>query len=761
MRAASAPARRATSRRFAFVSRNTARRALPAGVAALLGGLLPLLILEIWRADRGVPMTGYTSDGLFYLTMVKAVLEHGWFQENPTVGAPFGQEMYDFGGLSDTLSIAFIKVLGVFSSDPSFVTNLFFLATFPLTALTAFFVLRALGASEWTSVLCAVLFTLAPYHFARGLNGHLFLAAYYAVPLGVYLAMTVLAGERLFSKGHRRNRVAAWMTWRSAAIAALCAVIAWTGIYYALFTVILVVVAAAIAGLRTRSIRPFAPAGAVVAILTVAILATLAPNLMYRLANGPNESVGTRHPAESELYATKLAHLVLPVDNHRLKPLAQLKQDYASTTPAPPDYGVSLGAVATVGLVVLGFVLLAGIGLAASAGWRARRLHDASVIAAVTFLFVTVGGLSAVFAFLVSSQLRGWYRLSIFISFVALLAIALLLDLLRESRRVPPLLRRAFPVVLGAVLVVGVFDQASRSFVPNYTALAADFRSDREFVHAIERRLPAGSEVFQIPYVSFPESALHRMDAYDEGRGYVHSDSLKWSWGSMRGRPEDWQASLAEDRVEFVSTAVAAAGFEGIWVDRWGYADNGEDVVRRLGSLAGSEPMTSENGRLVFFDLRPLARRLRATRTPAALAGLREATLRPLGIDWGEGFWQPEEGPDGPHRWALATSEIVVENPSNVPRRAVLDTRLATGSSTPSTVTVEPPGGEGRLDLRVGSTPQRFRHAFVLEPGKNVIRFRTDAPPATPRPGDTRVLHLRFIDPEIEDAAAVRLGALG
>jgi hypothetical protein len=733
--------------------RRRARRAAPAGLSALLASVLPLLVLEIWRADRAVPITGYASDGLFYLTLVKGVLENGWFQENSSVAAPFGQELYDFAAVSgDTLSFALIRALGVFSSDPSFVINLFFLASFPLTALAAFFVLRALGISEWPAVVCSVLFALAPYHFVRGVNGHVFLAAYYGVPLGVYLTIAVLVGRPLFGRSSRSGRVARYATRRSAATVALCFVVAWTGVYYALFTVILLATAAAVAVVRTRSVAPIAPAAAVIATLGIGLALAFSPNLFYRAANGSNAAVGTRPAVESEAYAAKLTHLVLPVDNHRLKPLADLKREYAATAPAPADYGVSLGAVATLGLVVLGFVLLAGIGQAASDASRTGRLHAASVVAAVTFLFVTVGGLSAVFSYFVWAQLRGWYRLSIFISFAALFAVGALLDAFRESRRRPRLVRALFPILLAAVLILGTLDQTTKSFVPRYRAVLADFTSDRDFVRAIERRLSPGSEVFQIPYVSFPESVLNRMDAYDHARGYLHSDTLEWSWGSMRGRADDWQAALADDPVEFVATSVAAAGFEGLWVDRWGYADNGDGVVAGLTALLRQDGISSANGRHVFFDLRSLAQRLRARTSPAKAAALQTATLEPLSVEWAQGFWPVETGPDGSHRWATASATIVVENPSDTARRAVFDARLATGHAAPANVTIQLPGPDVRL--RVTSVPKRVHRAIILHGGENTIHLTTDAARVPTPPEDTRVLHLRVIEPRVDDEVA-------
>ena len=61
--------------------------------------------------------------------------------------------------------------------------------------------------------------------------------------------------------------------------------------------------------------------------------------------------------------------------------------------------------------------------------------------------------------------------------------------------------------LLLVVLAVGVLDQTSTAYKPPYAALEAEYRSDGDFVAAIEERLPAGAMVFQLPYHPFPGGA--------------------------------------------------------------------------------------------------------------------------------------------------------------------------------------------------------------------------------------------------------------
>jgi hypothetical protein len=193
--------------------------ALAAGLSALFG----FLVIQPWDGDLDVPYL-LAGDANFYHSEVKGILEHGWFWHNPNLGAPEGQQLFDYPGLSgDPLNVLLMKFIGLFTSDAAVVINVFFLLTFPLVGLAAYLVLRRLTVSVPVSIVCSILYTLMPYHFWRG-ELHLVLSAYYVVPIGAYLVLAVLGDRPL------------WGRWRlTLTTLALCAVIAFAsaGYYYA------------------------------------------------------------------------------------------------------------------------------------------------------------------------------------------------------------------------------------------------------------------------------------------------------------------------------------------------------------------------------------------------------------------------------------------------------------------------------------------------------------------------------------------------
>lgn len=725
-----------------------------AAAACVLSMIAAALALRLWHADRIVPLT-YSGDGLFNLVLVKAVLENGWFLINPHLGAPFGQQLYDFAIVNgDNPQWLIIKTIGLFTSSPAEALNAFYFGTFPLMALTGFLALRLLAVSRPVAVVIAVLFSLAPNHFFNG-EGHLFLGAAWSVPLACWLVLAVAAGEPLFERRARSGpRLLAWMSRRTLAVLAVCVIVGSTSTYYAVFAVILVTTATLLTAVRQRTWRALATGAVVTALVAVTMTVSLAPSLVYRIDHGANALVGTRVPQESELYSLKLVRLLLPVKAHRLEPLAELNRKYVATAPLPGEGpGEALGAVAAAGLVWLiavAFMTLFGVRFVQGLE-RHRHVAGAALVA---FLVGTTGGIAALFSYVVSPQLRGWNRISIFIAFFALVAVALGLDALRRRFEAHAWPAWGLGVLLAGVLVLGWFDQTSPAAVPPYAAIEGQFRSDKDFVMAIEHRLPRGAAVFQLPYIPFPETPPQgRMMDYDEFRGYVHSSALRWSYGAMKGRPADWESELAGEPINRVLPAVAAAGFAGIYVDRFGYADNGVGIEAAIARMAGGAPILSADKRLAFFDLRPYAAALAGQRSSTSLAALRKATLEPVRAVWRAGFYPPEADATGMWRWAARRASVTLLNPSEHPRSIVFSATLQTGVAAPDIVDLRYPDGTSDR-MSVSSKPVSVRHVIRLAPGAGALTFETTGMPTPPAMGDTRSpLYLRVRDPRFEDTA--------
>ena len=101
--------------------------------------------------------------------LVKSMMDNGWYQYNPNLGAPGGQYMYDFPQ-SNTLDFVLMKLIAIFASNYGLTLNFYFLLTFPLTTITAMLVFRQFKVSYTSSILGSLLYAFLPYHFLEESN---------------------------------------------------------------------------------------------------------------------------------------------------------------------------------------------------------------------------------------------------------------------------------------------------------------------------------------------------------------------------------------------------------------------------------------------------------------------------------------------------------------------------------------------------------------------------------------------------------------
>ncbi|HEV2776400.1 MAG TPA: hypothetical protein VGV90_12470 [Solirubrobacteraceae bacterium] len=711
---------------------------------AFVATVVAIVDLRLWRMDPDVPLFDVSGDSSYYLATLKGVLDNGWFLHNPDVGAPFGQSNHDFA-VGDVVHYALVWLLGLVNGDAVVVFNAFYLLCFPLIAVVAYAVLRDLGATRAPALVAGVLFAFLPYHLLRN-QQHLFLTSYYEIPIAVWLVVMLAEGRSLFRRGAPRAR--------TLLIVGACLIVGAGSSYYAIFALLVLLTVVPAAAIARRS-RTIALQGAAVAALIAASFALAnAPAIAHPILHGANESVATRQPGESELYGLKLADMVIPRNNHRIGALARRGQVYYGRTPLRSEgFTPALGSVATLGLAAALLVLVATGLASATASLRRSRIAVAGMVALMSFLIGTIGGGSALIAYGLTAQLRAWNRISVFIAFAALLAVALLLTALGDRLRArgrPAWLPAAIAAFVGAV---GVYDQTSAMDAPNYPAVAAAWRMEDAFATELEERFPDGTKILQLPYMSYPENgSLQGLVDYDLFTGYLHTEDLRWTYGAVRGRPSDWHGAHQALAPDQLATAAAAAGFGAVYLDRAGYADRGAATAAALDALAGPGASgLSADQRLQFFDLRPAAARLAASTTRAERAQVARDLLYPVALGFGDGFSYQELAGPTPFRWAGPDARLTLERAPKGRGDVRFTAMLYGGRPEPSSVTLTLPG-VGRRSVSVTDQGRKVSFPLRLREGDATLRLQTAGPAAPHPPDNVRDLRLRVQDARIEYA---------
>ena len=212
---------------------------------------------------------------------------------------------------------------------------------------------------------------------------------------------------------------------------------------------------------------------------------------------------------------------------------------------------------------------------------------------------------------------------------------------------------------------------------------------------------------------------------YDPLRPYLHSRALRWSYPTMFGRPGDaWTNAVAELPVPELVRTLSEVGFEGILVDRDGYADDGAAIVAALTAELGADSGARATNRQVFFDLRAANEKAFARAAPGERERRRQEALnRPL-LRWPDGFFPPEHDPGTTFRWCAGDCAIEIDNPAEHDARVIVSMRVSAGQA-PASLRVTGDLWDEDIALVPGGTP--ISRALRVPAGRHWIRLRSEA----------------------------------
>jgi hypothetical protein len=114
----------------------------------------------VWEMPWRLPIDT-RSDATLISMMVKNIEENGWYYSQPRLGAPFGQQFYDFPHGGETFQLFAMKIIVWLTGDWGLAINLYFFLGFGVLAAVTFLVCatsasgRSLRASpRWCSRSC-------------------------------------------------------------------------------------------------------------------------------------------------------------------------------------------------------------------------------------------------------------------------------------------------------------------------------------------------------------------------------------------------------------------------------------------------------------------------------------------------------------------------------------------------------------------------------------------------------------------------------
>jgi len=558
----------------------------------LLGGIIfiiCLIVFKPWQHALSLPYT-YQSDSHFTQMFIKNQITSGKFWYSNQLSLPGEQNMLDFPS-AQVFLYGLITFIGLFTKNHFLIFNIFFLSGFFLSGFSAYFVLRQMKFNKYYSYLSALVFSFLPYHFAHG-SIHIFLSHYFVIPLAFLISYWIL-----FSKTVKHQ-----LWW----VLLIGILIGSNGIYYAYFSCLLTLFSFFIIGLQKRITKQNLMLGSLFIVTTVVMIAMqLLPSIKYWAQHGKNNAVGHRVPAEAVLYGIKLRQLFIPLHDYNLSFLKEFTREYKETPSSDMENRQYLGLIGIFSVMICGLIFF-DVNVLGKKSLKKENVHHYLSIKNWYFIFMMLvlvsmsyGGASMI-AHIITPKIRAYGRIVPLLNFSLIIIVLLFLQSWREKIKQ----RKVFTFIVSLIFALSIFD-GLKAYNPIKTRLIDDFYSDKNFMKQIENNLPQGSAVYQLPYKDFPETPnLHKIGSYELFKGYLHSKDLKWSYGSLVGRHvAGWQYDLSTKEPEEQLELMLERDFNGLYIDTYGYKDEGVSIVASFSAILNSEPLVSEDKRLVFFDL--------------------------------------------------------------------------------------------------------------------------------------------------------------
>jgi len=550
-----------------------------------------------WTALQWSQPTAYTepdkADVVHALAMMKAgaggeFMPLAW-KGSRDLGAPYDANWNDWP-LVEELQIVFFsllaKVFGLFAG-----LNLATVLGNLLAAITFYGVARFSDCSTVSAFVAALAFGLAPFIFAQS-PFHLTTEYIWHIPLFLPVWRWASSEPGTTPRSPR--------FWFAVGVGFL------TGLqspYYTNILCQLTLLGAIILFCHNRSWPAFKSSLAVIGAAACAFALMNFDTWTYRAVHGPNTGALVREYKWLEIYGLKIVDMVIPPITHHSHMLADFAAAHRAAAPLQ-DEGSYLGFV---GLAAL--ALLVGTAIADVVRRRANSIPMEAWQVLWIVLFFSTGGFNAILGSLGFTLFRTGCRYSVVILAIALMYAAQRLTALQRetaSHKPSGSLPLAAYAAAGALCCVILWDQVPRTPTATATAtIARQVEADREFVAAMEAALPDRAMVFQLPIMEFPESPVPGVPPYDHFRPYLYSKNLRYSFGSMKGRPrEDWQKELGKMAFKDAVAEMKNKGFAAIYINRNGFPDRGkalEDSLLEMGYT--KPPLRNATGELACIVL--------------------------------------------------------------------------------------------------------------------------------------------------------------
>lgn len=568
----------------------------------LIGGAIACVALFGYfsiKIDQPVRTYG---DHMFMLIQIKKIVNGSGWRWEPHLGFPGVQDQLLFP-LFDFSHRLISEALSHFTQNIFVIDNLTYVVGIALIFGFSYYAFRLVEIRPWIALVGGIAFTMSLFLVNRSYN-HDYLALCYSVPLGAILSLRLARQSGSFSVGRQLLDKTALLT---------LLVVATSGLYYAFFTCMFLMMTALAKSVSERKVSPALFAVAFSAILFVLLLIFGYGLGVLELAQGRLPSV-VREPVAQVVYALFLgaglhvfadAGLWAASFSHYNQVMATIIGEQLLEWP-----GIVISSVILIS-PVLAFILRALPKSEALSTSPLNHIALCAMLISFGIVFAASGGLGFVFNFVVSPIIRAQARILPFLSFFSVVIILLTLQYVVELKNV--LLRFGMSVIITSALIASIAPvfgsmaekQAQYLASPSYTSLqnisAMLARKDSADLHA----------VLQLPYAAWPETAnVKNFALYNHQLPYLLDKpgaATRWSYGLSQSQPLFQEVlntlDVANASIDFGDRATKL-GFDGILLEKLAYSPEEIALIEERFAANPRSCKLFDDAERVLFSLR-------------------------------------------------------------------------------------------------------------------------------------------------------------
>ena len=526
--------------------------------SSILGALW---VYRLTPKDLTYPWRVVDSDLSSIYSLAQALGQSWTGIVNNSLGAPFTADL-SLAFIPDDLQIEILRILMHLTNNPFVAVNVFYLLTFGLCASTFLFLADTFKLSRWISAPLALSYAWMPYHFTRMDAGHVFLAAYYMIPIGIaYL-------HRLFEylTGPLATYFPASTFKRIGFVLGIIAVGS-SGTYYGVFFALLAAALILLAPQQNQPLQTTAKRGGLTALVSFFFIAAPLMRILLSRLRGL-ETVLTRSPEESVQFGGSIARLLVPWGVWLPTKLKSIV--------SPTEFEWTISPI----LGIIGVWILI-IGIAVAMSERSQTNNNQKSIRFLfiwALLFYTATGVSLVFAYAIDPSFRCWNRLSIVIMTLALVALGETISSFSKFNKL------WFPLLLVVAILSQLSPLQDSGINPEPDVVSKDaFTALQQVAAVIQEEIRPGCQILQLPIMAFPEGG----QVGQVGNGAhlwlpMLTSGFRWSYGAPKGtQVGDYWPQLAGKSVKVQIKTAEKNNFCAIVLDlRSGIELNIDDMYK-------------------------------------------------------------------------------------------------------------------------------------------------------------------------------------